>query len=746
LGGAFSYAAGMNPIIRARSRRVPAGLPPLSRLALCSFFVVALAIGPGLAGGAGAQEPPVASAQLVAQQIHTNLGGSLGARVRVTNRSDVPLANLGLQVGFFERVDNRTVLHEAFDGNLEQSSPFAVTNHQVDGELGPGESTFVEVDPSLAANLPSTLEGVYPFTVKLFSGPDRVTPLSAFTSAVILYPEPPEVPLNFTLVVPLISPPARGPTGAFAANEDGVRPLDEALADEGWIRGVVEGLASATEAGLRVGVAPSPRVLAEIGDMANGYSVLEGEAVERVERDSAASTDAAEVLDQLRALFEQPGVQPLLSAYSNPDLPTLLREVDLDHLTEQLSAGETTLNRLLPSATFRQNWLFATGARWDFQTLEQVRRSRYSAEENFRTFVGAEFMDPPINDTIQTCPDPGVEEDAAHSFTCPVSLETESGPTQAYVRDPDLQARFTDLAEPGGDALDLQRLFAESAFIHFQYPGVPQRVVNAIVPAHWEPRPFIMKRLLNGLARAPWLDSHTPAEGFSHVTRPREWSLIERASDLSQTLDYEALPEVERMIDTYAELGPPQDRINSLESNLLTSMSRSWLGAPESVVTGNSYINDSREEIESEFKKFVISGPDTTLTSQQSAIEVNVFNEADYPVTVDVDFQDQNGDIRIAESDQQDLDDITVEPGAAPAIKVDAIADSSGIFNLEARILSPENGNPINSSRISIRSTNFNQIALGITFGALAFLILFYIFRLLRRRRAAGRTAEGSAT
>ena len=745
MGEAFSYAARMNPTIRARPRRVAAGSKHLSRPALCLIIALALSLGPGFSEVTSAQVPPVAEARLATQQIHTNLGGSLGARVRVTNNSEAPLGNLSLQVGFFERVDNRTALHEAFEGTLEQASPFGVITQDIKAELGPGESVFVDLDPELAGNLPSTIEGIYPYTVKLFSGPERITPLSSFTSAVILYPEPPEVPLNFTLVVPLISSPARGPDGAFGVNAEGVRPLEEAIAEEGWIRGVVEGLAGATGAGLRVGVAPSPRVLAEIGDMANGYSIVEGESIERVEGDSPASADAGEVLDGLRALFEQPGVQPLLSAYSNPDLPTLLRELDLDHLTEQLSAGETTLNRLLPDAEFRQNWLFATGARWDAQTLEEVRSSRYSAQENFRTFVGAEFMDPRIDDTVSTCPDPGFPEDA-HSFTCPVSLDSEYGPTQAYVRDPDMQARFTELAEPGQDALDLQLLFAESAFIHLQYPGVPRRVVSAVVPAHWEPRPFVMKRLLNGLARAPWLNSLTPAEGFPRSTKPREWSLIDHAADLSQAVDYETLPQVEQMIETYAELGPPQERINTLESNLLTSMSRSWLGAPESVATGNSYISDSRQEIQDEFEKLVITGPDTTLTSQQSAIEVNVFNEADYPVTVDVDFQDQNGDIRIADADQQELDDITVEPGAAPAIKVDAIADSSGIFNLEARILSPENGNPINSSRINIRSTNFNQIALGITFGALAFLIIFYIVRLLKRRRTTERAAEGSAT
>lgn len=734
----------MNPFSRAsEARRARAHFPSV-RSATLPILALVGALAPGFGGPAAAQVPPVAEVRLVNQQIHTNPQGTLGTRVLVTNLSDTPLTDLSLQTGFFERVLNRTELHEAF-GGLEGGSPFTVVTQRIRQDLAPGESVPIEINPDLSEYLPSTIEGVYPFSVTLYSGPERDTPLSAFTSAVILYPEPPEVPLNFTLVVPIGTSPARGPDGHFAPDEQGEWPLESALADEGWMSGVVTALTEATANGLRVGVAPSPRLLEELADMINGYTKVEGDEIVDVERGDQPTVDAAEVLNGLRDLLEQPGVQPLLSAYANPDLPTLAREVDLDHVTEQLSVGETTLNRLLPQVEFRNNWLFATGARWDAPTLEQIRSTRYTAQEDFRTIVGAEFLDPPINDAVQTCPDPGFPEEA-HSFTCPVSLETAYGPTQAYVRDPDLQTRFADLAEAGNDALDLQRLFAESALIHLQYPGVTGRVVSAIVPAHWEPGPNIITRLLNGLARAPWLDTHTPAEGFSRITKPRPWSLIARASDLEATLDYDTLPQIEERVETYAELGPRVEDIQRLKTNLLASMSRSWLGADESALVGQSYIDESNAEMEGEFEKISISGPDTTLTSQQSAIEVNVFNEADYPVTVDVDFQDQNGDIRIAEADQDALDDITVEPGEAPAIKVDAIADSSGIFNLEARILSPESGQPINSSRISIRSTNFNQIALGLTFGALAFLILFYIVRLLRRRRTTGSPAGDTAT
>jgi multiple antibiotic resistance protein len=43
---------------------------------------------------------------------------------------------------------------------------------------------------------------------------------------------------------------------------------------------------------------------------------------------------------------------------------------------------------------------------------------------------------------------------------------------------------------------------------------------------------------------------------------------------------------------------------------------------------------------------------------------------------------------------------------------------------------------PLLTGPATISSTSFNEIALGITIGALAFLILFYVFRSVRKRRA----------
>ena len=107
----------MNPVARVRPRQARVCLSIVFAL----LFVVASLV-PGLTPSVEAQQPPVAEIQLVGQRIHSTPDGTLGASVRVTNRSETPLSGLILQVGYLERVDNRTALHEIFDGSLEPGS------------------------------------------------------------------------------------------------------------------------------------------------------------------------------------------------------------------------------------------------------------------------------------------------------------------------------------------------------------------------------------------------------------------------------------------------------------------------------------------------------------------------------------------------------------------------------------------------------------------------------------------------
>jgi hypothetical protein len=75
---------------------------------------------------------------------------------------------------------------------------------------------------------------------------------------------------------------------------------------------------------------------------------------------------------------------------------------------------------------------------------------------------------------------------------------------------------------------------------------------------------------------------------------------------------------------------------------------------------------------------------------------------------------------------------------------VSAIARTSGIFTVTINTQTPDGKLTFGTTDIEIRSTEFNRIALGLTLGALVFLILFYTAKAVRRRRTSDATADAN--
>jgi hypothetical protein len=110
-----------------------------------------------------------------------------------------------------------------------------------------------------------------------------------------------------------------------------------------------------------------------------------------------------------------------------------------------------------------------------------------------------------------------------------------------------------------------------------------------------------------------------------------------------------------------------------------------------------------------------------------------LFNETEYPVTVRVKLISSGG-LSIAEENQEIEQRIAA--GASRQIKVEVIARASGTFPLAIELTTPGGLEIQSTESVTVRSTAFNEIALAITFGAFAFLVLFYVVRATRRRQA----------
>jgi polyisoprenoid-binding protein YceI len=118
------------------------------------------------------------------------------------------------------------------------------------------------------------------------------------------------------------------------------------------------------------------------------------------------------------------------------------------------------------------------------------------------------------------------------------------------------------------------------------------------------------------------------------------------------------------------------------------------------------------------------------LSSRKGSIQFVVSNDTGYEIDISVALT--GGGIEV---DDEELE-LNI-PEQQQSVTIDVTATTSGIFGLDVQLKTPDGKLDITDARtITIRSTEYNRIALALTFGALAFLVLFYLIRWMRRRRA----------
>lgn len=696
--------------------------------ALTLILAVAALVVP--AGPAHAAQDPLYAITLVAQPFWHGSDSTLGMGVKVENHSDVTLEGFRLQISSYERLTSRSALVESFDGD-PFGAPTSVTFEEFDAAVPAGGSANVTLKTPISelTTLAFGGAGVYPLGIDLADtggvllGPSVVTEL-------VYYPgERPETQLATVLVVPLNEVATRGPDGVFAADDEGRIQLEEALSEEGWLRGTLDAMTVTTGRGMHIALAPTPRLVEEIADMADGYRrrTSEGET-EEVPRDAPAAQAAAAALERLAALLDTNGVQPLLVPYSFPDLPALAHAdaPTPGPIARQLTVAEEVLGTLdLAKGGFTRRWVFPPAGRMDGRALTELRA--LSAETGTRTFFSAESLVPAPDPDASGCPEPLL------TFACPVTVAGTTG----YRADPGLQERFIALAQPGEDRLDLQRLLAETAMIREELPGRTDRVIQATMPSLWHPRPKLARLLFRGFAQAPWLRTLTPNQGLHQTAAPVEREPVSVIGDLPHTPDdayFDELSAAEGVVDTLRDIGAPETLVTRLDHDILVAYGRTWWSDATLAETGRSFAEDARGEAEDHLDRIAIhAAPEITMTSRSTDVQFLVTNDNEYPVRLEVGLESPNLVV-------DDLD-VPAEfpPGATTPVQASIAAQTSGIFQVSLTATTPS-GVTVDELVISIRSTELNQIALGLTLGALAFLVSFYAYRAMRRRRAASET------
>lgn len=650
----------------------------------------------------------------------------LNITLRIENHGEEPLEGFTLQLIRYERLTSRTALEESFAGGSGASTGFPKDFRRV---IDPGESDSVRLRHPISTlfTLGAGEAGVYPLTIAALDATTGET-LDMQHTQLILYPSRPEIPLLLVPVVPLNEIPARAPDGNYHEDvSSGGWPLETALGPDGWLDGLVSAIQEQT-GDLHLGMAPTPRLVEEIADMADGYTrVPSGSEPNEVGDDSPEARAAGSWLEDLADTLDAGGIQPLLVPYSFPDLPALVSE--LESANRQVSTGHQVMADHTDSV-IDTRWLFPPGGRLDAETLDDLRISGLAA----RTFFSPDSLEG-SDDPLTGCPE------QSPSFTCPVRVRSEAEESQGYVSDEHLQARLSALEREGEKQIMLQRFFAETAMIREELPSVANRIVQATIPASWRPAPRLSRKLFRGLASAPWLRTLTPREGLQR-TRPRARGIVSRSPESSLQPDesyYAQISDTQEVVEQFKSIGPPEDLLVRLRRNLLVAQSRSWWADPFRLEEGREYATHAAEEVSEELSKIGMSGRDAiTLTSREGPVSFVVSNNTGYRVTLD--FRLTSQQLRF----EDEVFTETIPPGNR-IIQRQATAQSSGTFAMDALVETPD-GSPVDEKRIYIRSTELNQVALGLTIAALLFVIIFYALRGMQRRKRSNQERVAGTT
>ena len=713
-----------------------------ARTCAIALGLISVLLAPGAATAQSPTPPPAEPIALrfVGGPLWHEPGDALGLRLRVVNPGSDPLEGFRVIVGIEDRVLNRSSLEAAFqpDSGIASSAlPF-----EFDDVVPERDSVTVTLDEALS-NFPTlagaTEGGVYPANLTLQDASGSATFASAKVP-LIYYPQRPETALNIAVAILLNELPTRLAGGSYIT-EHGSTPLVEALAENGWLTnylGLLEPLSTPQEPEpsppgsrrrgrrsrppapppepLHVSLGMTPRLIDDLAGMADGF-----------QRDDdttfAAGTVEAQrarrALNDLSSLLGLDNVQPILIPYAFPDLPSIVRELPVDHTLEQFNKARTLLRQEL-DLEGEGAWLFPPAGRLDAPSLDAAKR----AGSGEAVLLSHDSLVEPESLVDVGCPE------SSPSFTCPVVVETVLGETPVLVSDPGLSERLSWLPLRTQDRLSLQQFFAETAMIREELPGVPGRVIQATIPSLWHPTRHSARVLLRGIKDAPWLNDVTADTAFD-LREPVERDIIDEARRVAVEPDpffFESIENATDVIDSYQTVVPPDNRrLARLRANILAAQDRTlWrLGG-----SAEEYVRASQEEAEAELHKIGLEGAeDLTCTSRECRVQLVLTNETTYPVEVSVELESPDLELRLPS-----VEDV-FEPGSHP-LAFDATVRGSGIFRLAARLRSADRDYLIQEKRIVIRSTNFNRIALAITVGAFAFLVLFYLTRPMRRRRA----------
>jgi hypothetical protein len=697
---------------RLLRRRMLAGMALVTAAPLLSLL---LATGPGVAG-AGTKAGPRGSVSLVSQT--TWVRSTKGMTLSVSVSSPLPPSQLGLQLTLYNQVTERGYFEQTVNDVIDQSyfteqptSP-PVMPLTTKGLIQPNGDALVVLRvappavpgraltaPSNGAvlNLPcgSQCAGVWPLQVSLVDLSD-FTPLDKFMTFMVVAPDAAASPLRFSLVVPVGSQPALSPAGTPSVS----------AAEESRVEQLVGALAENPE---------TPVSLALYPQLADGLAAAAAAKVPPRRAALAGRNAARTALTALRRLTSFPNVEIEQSTYT----PTNLSAMAGTHLTTeaatQLGVGRNGLASIGVKATGRP-------------------------------YAAATPIGPGALDLLTTF---GVRQVVVPSNSvAPVSPSTWDYPVWApfKVRGSSAEVDASDsyleqYLGNGPPVLRAYHLLADLALLYFveQPPG--NRGVTLLAPANWQATSQFFSIVLSGLGTSPIVRPVTLSKFFSQVPAGSDESPILYRSIAATIPRVDDLP-VGSIARARVDLGAL--------SSMLPSRSPTIDGLDRLVLLGEttglssptrlSYFGAPRSSLDRESSRISLPANRTiTITSLSAKIPISVSSRVGGPLQVDLALSNcppaalPNSCPSTDLTFQHHVYELDLQPGNR-IVEVHVSTRSAGAFLLYLSITTP-NGIRLVESRLTIQSTAISGVAVVLTAGAGAFLLMWWGRSVLRRRR-----------
>jgi hypothetical protein len=649
-----------------------------------------------------AQEEPEAALQLVGQTAWTTPEEpTLQLRVGIENIGDVTLSEPVVRWELGPKVDARFEYETA----LEEGPSFAAAADTVPlpVDLLPDESTDVAIaiDTSETGGIDATDSGVYPLELELLSEEASV---ATITTAAIHIVREPEQRVRFSWWTEIATPVVFGPDGSMVDTAFG-----DALSSGGSLVAQVEAIADLlrSRAPLAIDLVVSPAALDQLRMAADGYVEAGGD---EVPAEGPGPVAAADTLDRLVAIAEDPRVHLHAMPFAAPRLPALLSGGLQGHLQAQWQLGDERFERFLGESP-DLSVVRPPGVAFDQRSIEHLG------------FRGAT--------TILGAPDSVVRPPQPNDFAPPpaATLATSVGQMELLLPDPGTQALLEDAVLLEDPVRAAQVVLGELATIWREQPVPGEDITRGLaldlhtgLPAgFWRPA-------IGRLARAPFLqathagdlaDRILPAPPPAELLPYDEAGFTEGYAD-----DLEATGR--RLIAFESILEEPADEAERLRRQLLYAEASQYV---ENEGSGRVWINAVNDAIDRIFARIA---PDTsrvlTYTSGgEIAIPLRMGDPGDRILNVRV--QLASGRVAFLGDDVQPVK--LERPDQV--ITFDAEVKAAGPSSIEVFVIAP-NGEILSRQVLVVRSTAINSIALIITIGAGLILVGLWSRRLFRRR------------